>query len=82
MFWLGAIHKGRPQNCAIFLLSPPTSAKFGLLQAKLTQASAFAKPPSPLVRTSFMDDPLTYLFKQLNKHVILIICNLNSFNYI
>ena len=40
---LGAIHKGRPQNFAIPPL--PTSAKFGLLQAKLTQASAFAKPP-------------------------------------
>ena len=37
---LGAIHKGRPQNVSIFY----TSAKFGLLQAKLTQASAFAKP--------------------------------------
>ena len=52
-----AIHKGRPQNFAIFYFPSPTSEKFGLLQAKLTQAYAFAKLPLPLMRMSFMDDP-------------------------
>ena len=39
-------------------LTPPVSAYFGLLQAKLTVASAFGNPSPPLVRTSFIDEPL------------------------
>ena len=46
---IGAIHKGRLQNFAIFTPSP-TPAKCGLLRAKLTQASAFANP-SPHFQT-------------------------------
>ena len=33
----------------------PVSATYGLVQAKLTVASAFARPPPPLVQASFMN---------------------------
>ena len=56
--WLGHIHKGSPQNFAQFWPPPPVSAKFCLLQAKLTHASALTSWPPPLhLRTSFMDYP-------------------------
>ena len=54
---LGDIHKGRPQNFAIFDAPPPVSAKLTFYRWNLTHASAFAWPPPSVHRTSFMDAP-------------------------
>ena len=69
---LGAIHKRRPQNLTVCdPLLPPVSAFLAFYRQKLTVASAFGRPPPPLVRTSFMDDPL-HRDENFIRHVFLI----------
>ena len=56
---LGAIHKGRPQNLADFSSYPPVYVYSGLSQAKINSSvRIWQTPVPPLVRTSFMDNPL------------------------
>ena len=50
----GAIHKGRPQNVAIFHHPAPTSAKFGLLHFTGKINTGVCITPFPIVRMSFM----------------------------
>ena len=63
---LRAIHKGRPQNLAVF--DPPICPHIlAFYRQKLTVASAFGKPllPLELVRTSFIMDESLNSYKTL-----------------
>ena len=57
IFNLGAIHKGRPQNLTIFYPPPPRPQNLAFYRQNKHMRPHFPIP-LPLVRTSFMDDPL------------------------